>query len=503
MPTSPACCSRSTRSQQGRGSIEAWTSCLVSPPPNHDDPLVWRVVSCGGRNTCCGRFLQDLSQLPGRRLPVQSFPRAVIELSGTPVQLLLGVVGDRLAARKVLAQKAVGVLVGASLPRAGRITKVNLDAGIDGEADVLLHLPALVPSQRATQVLRQRQNLLGQADAGALRVDAGGKFEEHYESSASLDQGADGGSRSAEQKVALPITRHRPVGSLSWALADVDHVLDLSAVACLVLFGLSNLVTSTQVLGQLLAEEAPALNVEGEVDRLVRNLHRRLPWIFLLQRARNLLWRPVRLETGYHLRPQPRVDRQLGRLGPSASIERRLLGIVSSIVLTSPIPGHLARDRRGRPSNPNGNRAQRVRRRQAARDLFSLLQAERHSRPLPRPGPNAACLMYMGTERAGVPTHVASDSGPRLTSCSSRPQLSDLSLRQQPLRPALLLSLQRHLLCAGQPCLLFMRCCVDPLRRPAKRANRWSGFRTVGATRAESRHGPERSKLFPCPHPAD
>src|SRR5258708_13463000 len=89
MPTSPACCSRSTRSQQGRGSIEAWASCLVSPPPNHDDPLVWRVVSWGGRNTCCGRFLQGLSELPGRRVPVQSFASPVVELSGTPAPLTL------------------------------------------------------------------------------------------------------------------------------------------------------------------------------------------------------------------------------------------------------------------------------------------------------------------------------------------------------------------------------------------------------------------------------
>src|SRR5258708_8029572 len=99
------------------------------------------------------------------------------------------------------------------------------------------------------------------------------------------------------------MTRHRPVRSLSWALADVDHVLDLSAVGGLVLFGLSNLVTSTQVLGQLPAQQATALNVEREVDRLVRNLHRRLPWIFLLQSARNLLRRPVRLEANHHPRP--------------------------------------------------------------------------------------------------------------------------------------------------------------------------------------------------------
>src|ERR1700694_3597503 len=260
------------------------------------------------------------------------------------------------------------------------------------------------------------------------------------------------------------MTRHRPVRSLSWTLADVDHVLDLSAVGWLALFGLSNLVTSTQVPGQLLAQQAAALNVEREVDRFVGNLHRRLPWIFLLQRARDLLRRPVRLETNDHLRPQPRVDRQLGRLGPPTSIQRRLLGIAGSIVLTSPIPGHLARDGRGRPSNPNRNRAQRVRHRQSARDLFSLLQAERNSRPLAWPGSYTANVVDVVSDRLDVPPHVASDSRPRLTSRSSGPQLGYLGLRQPPLSRPVISSLQRHLLRAGQPSLLYMRCCVDPLR---------------------------------------
>src|SRR5258708_37109377 len=203
------------------------------------------------------------------------------------------------------------------------------------------------------------------------------------------------------------MTRPRPVRSLSCALADVDHVLDLSPVGGLVLFGLSNLVTSTQVLGQLPAQQAAALNVEREVDRLVRTLHRRLPWIFLLQRPRNLLRRRVVLETNRHLRPQPRVDRQLGRLGPPTSIQRRLLSIASSIVLTAPIPGHLSPDPRTRPSDTNRNRAQRVRRRQAAGDLFSLLQAERSSRLLARPGPYAASVVDVVSDRLDVPPHVA------------------------------------------------------------------------------------------------
>src|SRR5437879_9843078 len=142
--------------------------------------------------------------------------------------MFLGVMSHGLESREVLPEQSVGVLVGAPLPGALWVTKVDLDAGIDGEANVLFHLPALVPSQRATQILGQGQDLLGQADAGALGVDAGGQLEEHYKASAPLDQGADGSGRGAEQKVALPMTRHGAVCSLGWALADVDHVLEVS-----------------------------------------------------------------------------------------------------------------------------------------------------------------------------------------------------------------------------------------------------------------------------------
>src|SRR5260370_18425241 len=105
------------------------------------------------------------------------------------------------------------------------------------------------------------------------------------------------------------MTRYRPVRSLSWALADVDHVFDLSLVGRLVPFGLSDLMTSTQVLGQLLAKQAAALNVEREVDRLVRNLHRGFPRMFLLQQAGNLLRRPVQLNTTPHFSPHLAIRR--------------------------------------------------------------------------------------------------------------------------------------------------------------------------------------------------
>src|SRR5216683_788334 len=151
------------------------------------------------------------------------------------------------------------------------------------------------------------------------------------------------------------------------------------------------------MLGQLLAEQAAALNVEGGVDRFVRNLHRRLLWIFLLQGARNLLRRPVQLETSHDLGPQLGMECQLGRLRPPASTQRCLLGSAGSIALSAPVPG------------------------QPSRDFLSLLQAESNLRPLPRPWLNPAGRTNVGSDRLHVQAHMASDSGPRLASLSSPP----------------------------------------------------------------------------------
>jgi hypothetical protein len=53
-------------------------------------------------------------------------------------------------------KQAVGVFVGATLPRAVRVTEVDFESGVDAEARVLRHFGALVPRQRTTQMLGQR-----------------------------------------------------------------------------------------------------------------------------------------------------------------------------------------------------------------------------------------------------------------------------------------------------------------------------------------------------------
>lgn len=52
-----------------------------------------------------------------------------------------------------LAQEAVGVLVRPPLPRAVRIAEIDLDAGVDCEAQMLGRFLAAVPCERAAQLL--------------------------------------------------------------------------------------------------------------------------------------------------------------------------------------------------------------------------------------------------------------------------------------------------------------------------------------------------------------
>jgi len=169
---------------------------------------------------------------------------------------------------EVLAQEAVGVLGQSSLPGTVGIAEVDLDVGVDGELEVLLHLPALVPGQGLAEALGQGLDLLGQPLAGTLGVDPSRQLEEHDVAAAPLHQGADGVGGIAQEEVTLPVSGHGAVGHLRGPLADVDHVFDVAAPAGLPPPRLTYEVASAQMLSQLPAQHTSTLHVEREVDRL-------------------------------------------------------------------------------------------------------------------------------------------------------------------------------------------------------------------------------------------
>src|SRR5207302_4281729 len=136
------------RHSVGRASERPATPRRASLPES--DVLIpprWRAVSYGGRNTCCRRLFEELSQFRSWRLPAKGLTWSPVELRGNHVEMFLGVMSHGLESREVLPEQSVDVLVGAPLPGTLWVTKVDLDPGVDGEANVLFHLSALVPSQ--------------------------------------------------------------------------------------------------------------------------------------------------------------------------------------------------------------------------------------------------------------------------------------------------------------------------------------------------------------------
>src|SRR5215218_8117017 len=90
---------------------------------------------------------QQLGELLGRVGEVEALAGAVVEFVGDGVELGFADGAEVGALGEVLAQQAIGVLVGAALPGGVRIAEVDLDAGVDVDLLPVAHLGALVPGQ--------------------------------------------------------------------------------------------------------------------------------------------------------------------------------------------------------------------------------------------------------------------------------------------------------------------------------------------------------------------
>lgn len=132
---------------------------------------------------------------------------------------------------QVLSHKAIRVLVGASLPRAVRVTEVHRHARVLGELFVQCHLFALVVRQALAHGL---DNALQLVREGLHDVGRTGKLErrelDQYEQAAgALDQGAhSAGVASALDEVTFPVPWELAVFNLGWPHMDAEHVWDLA-----------------------------------------------------------------------------------------------------------------------------------------------------------------------------------------------------------------------------------------------------------------------------------
>src|SRR3954470_20554552 len=141
---------------------------------------LYRADSSGCRNTACVTGLEELVQSLGRCSPAERLSRPAVEGHRHGCKVLGAVRAEVGALWKVLAQKPVGVLVGAALPGAVGIAEVDLDACVDLQARVLGHLGSWVPGQRPSQLLRQGDDRARKGVAnrlGAMSREGGSVLE--------------------------------------------------------------------------------------------------------------------------------------------------------------------------------------------------------------------------------------------------------------------------------------------------------------------------------------
>src|SRR6516165_4020238 len=89
-----------------------------------------------------------------------------------------------------------------------------------------MHLFALIPSQGASQLLRQLADVLGKRSNNSRRVLAG-DLDEHREAGIALDEGGDVRIVRSGKKVSFPMPRPSAILNLGGPLADGDHIEDM------------------------------------------------------------------------------------------------------------------------------------------------------------------------------------------------------------------------------------------------------------------------------------
>ena len=178
----------------------------------------------------------------GGGAPAERLARPAVERGGDRGEVLGAVSGEVGASGEVLAKQPVGVLVGASLPRALRIAEVDLQAGLDPQ--LWRAGPSRRPGPRSATGAAAPGSVVIAAAIASRTASApcpvtGGPFltrrlavlgrrevQQHREAGRALHQRADRGAVSPEDQIALPVTRDGPVLGLGGPLADHDLLAD-------------------------------------------------------------------------------------------------------------------------------------------------------------------------------------------------------------------------------------------------------------------------------------
>lgn len=144
-------------------------------------------------------------------VPVQNFPRAIVEHRLHALDLPPRDVLELGAGGKELAQQSIGVFVGPALPWAMGMRKVNLHLRLLREEPVLTHFWALIIGERAAELRRQRAQLPREGPPDGQRVLGFQRHEQRKPRGPFHQCAQRRGIGVADQQIAFPMSRHRAV----------------------------------------------------------------------------------------------------------------------------------------------------------------------------------------------------------------------------------------------------------------------------------------------------
>lgn len=296
-----------------------------------------------------------------RRLKAEAFPWARVEPMGNGIQLALGIPRQIRALRQVLAQQAIGILVGPALPGAVRIGKEDLDRETLRQPLMVRHLFAPIVGQRFPQRGGHLSELLGEAPVGTGGIRAVHSDQQH-QSRGPFHQGAHSRAiAGAFQQVAFPVARHSSGGDVGRSFGDRGHIGNLAPAVSASRPWATSLASQPQGGQQFAPQAPPWQHIQGRVDGFGREVFAHVIRIRASETPSNLLRRAACGQLCGDVLPQPRVEEFPDASWVMGSGRRVALCRAGAIGTASGrVPGHLATQGTGGSAQDSGHRTERM-----------------------------------------------------------------------------------------------------------------------------------------------